>query len=338
MIARARVIGLTTATLVLASLAAPGLASAHLRSGTVAVDYKATVVTPPGGAYAAQIFQSDRALSLTLRRGHTVTVLGYLGEPMLRLDGAGLWINAASPTAVAEKLAAKSQRVASATPDWLRRAGHRSVTWQDARVRGLPPGVSAGIWHVPLIVDGHRGALTGTLHRFPAPPLWPWLAILVCFVVGGAYVFLRRRDVLRPAAIALAVLAATASIIVALAFAFDAYASPGTWIAGVDELIFLAVGLYVLRRGPRHLHVAAAAGLGLLGLAIGISKGAVFLHPIVLAVLPGTVMRLVVIVAVGAGITGGALGCALYAGGPSVSDGAPAASRGSVDGSAAPVV
>src|SRR5205085_1500674 len=100
----------------------------------------------------------------------------------------------------------------------------------------------------------------------------------------------------------------------ALAFALDAYASPGTWIAGADELIFLAVGLWVLRRGPDHLHVAAAIGLGLLGLAIGISKGAIFLHPIVLAVLPGTMMRLVVVAAVGAGLVGGALGGALYAG------------------------
>jgi hypothetical protein len=326
------------AVVVLASLAAPGLASAHLRSGTVAVDYKVRVFTPPRGAYTARIFQSDRALSLTLRRGHAVTVLGYLGEPMLRLDGAGLSINAASVTAVAEKLVAKSERVESTTPHWLLRAGHHSVTWQDARVRGLPPGVSAGIWRVPLIVDGHRGALTGTLHRFPAPPLWPWLTILACFVAAGAFVFVRRRDVLRPAATTLAVLAAVSSIIVALAFALDAYASAGTWIAGVDELIFLAVGLYVLRRGPRHLHVAAAVGLGLLGLAIGLSKGAVFLHPIVLAVLPGTVTRLVVIIAVGAGIAGGALGCALYAGGSSASDSARAAPRGSVDDSAAPVV
>jgi hypothetical protein len=337
-VARGRAIALSAAAVVLASLASPGLASAHLRSGTVAVDYKASVVMPPGGADTAQIFQSDRALSLTVRRGHAVTVLGYLGEPMLRLDGAGVSINAASPTAVAEKLVAKSERVDSTTPHWLLRAGRRSVTWQDARVRGLPPGVSVGVWHVPLIVDGRHSALTGTLHRFPAPALWPWLAILACFLVGGAFVFVRRRDVLRPAAIALAVLAAAASIIVAPAFALDAYASPGTWIAGVDELIFLAVGLYVLRRGPRHLHVAAAVGLGLLGLAIGISKVAVFLHPIVLAVLPGTVMRIVVIVAVGAGIAGGALGCALYAGGASPSNGARPASRGSVDDSAAPVV
>jgi len=116
---RARALRLTAATVVLASLAAPSVSSAHLRSGTVAVDYKASVLTPSGGAYKAQIFQSDRALSLMVRRGHDVIVLGYLSEPMLRLDGAGLSINAASPTAVAEKLVKTSQRVVSS------RAPHR---------------------------------------------------------------------------------------------------------------------------------------------------------------------------------------------------------------------
>ena len=107
-------------------------------------------------------------------------------------------------------------------------------------------------------------------------------------------------------AIALALIAAGAATVVALAFALDAYASPGTWIVGVDVIIFLAVGVQVMRRGPRHLHVAAAIWVGLVGVALGLLDGAVFLHPIVLAVLPGTVMRLVV-TAMGAGAGAAAL-------------------------------
>ena len=38
-------------------------------------------------------------------------VLGYLGEPMARLDAAGVAINAASPTAVAVGLLAKARAV-----------------------------------------------------------------------------------------------------------------------------------------------------------------------------------------------------------------------------------
>lgn len=298
-------------------LAAPAVAVAHLRSGTVAVDYRATVDDPHTAAYAAQIFQSDHALGLTLESGHVVLALGYLGEPMFRLDGAGLWVNASSPTAATDGLVGKGRRIASSAPHWELSRGKRSVIWQDARARGLPPGITSGAWSVPLIVDGAHTRLTGTLRRYAAPALWPWLVILTGFLAAGAFVLTRRRDRLRRAAIVLAALASVASIAVALAFALDAYASPGTWIAGVDELIFLAVGLVVLRRGPTHVHVGAAIGLGLLGLAVGISKGAVFLHPIVLAILPGTVIRLIVVVAVGAGISGGALGCAYYAAKPS---------------------
>jgi hypothetical protein len=314
----------------IAAGAAP--ASAHLRSGTVAVDYKASLSEAQTAAYSAQIFQSDHALSLSLKPGHVVTVLGYLGEPMLRLDAAGLSLNAASLTAASVGLVKKSQRVVASTPRWRLQKGRRSVIWQDARARSLPPGVADGQWSVPIAVDGRPSHLVGELHRFAAPALWPWLVLLGCFGAAGWVVMVRRRDLLRGAAIGFAVAAAAASIVVALAFAFDAYASPGTWIAGVDELFFLAIGLYVLRRGPRHLHVAAAVGLGLLGLAIGISKGAIFLHPIVLAILPGDLMRLIVVVAVGAGIVGGALGCALYASGSSV------VRREQVDGASAPVL
>ena len=71
-------------------------------------------------------------------------------------------------------------------------------------------------------------------------------------------------------------------------------------------------GLGVLRRGPPYLHVAAAMWLGLVSLALGLLNGAVFLHPIVLAVLPATVMRLVVVTAIGAGAGAAVLGSALF--------------------------
>ena len=53
----------------LVSLAAPMTASAHLRSGTVAVDYRASISSPDTSAYRAQIYQSDRALTLSVRPG-----------------------------------------------------------------------------------------------------------------------------------------------------------------------------------------------------------------------------------------------------------------------------
>jgi hypothetical protein len=288
-------------------------AAAHLRSGTVAVDYRATVAHPVTRAYSAQIYQSDHGLSLTLTPGHSVTVLGYLGEPLIRLDDAGLSVNAASPTARAMHLVDKRDAVQTAAPRWRLKRGRRSVVWHDARVQGLPPGLDEGVWRVPLVVDGRSETLSGRLRRFADPPLWLWLGVLACWLAGGVVPLMRRsREAIRSRALVLAVIAAGAGVVVALAFALDAYASPGTWIVGVDVIIFLAVGLEVMRRGPRQFHVAAAIWVGLVSAALGLLDGAVFLHPIVLAILPATVMRLLVVTAIGAGAAAALLGATLF--------------------------
>jgi hypothetical protein len=299
-------------------LVSPAAASAHLRSGTVAVDYKATLTSPNTSAYSARIYQSDRVLSMSLKPGHTVAVVGYLGEPMFRLDATGLRVNAASPTAVVAGLVPKGQRVSGTTESWRLHRGKHSVTWRDSRAQGLPPGVQFGSWHVPIVVDGRRSVLAGTLRRYPKPALWPWLALLAAFVIGASALALAfPGDARRSAAIGLAVVAAAASVVTALVFSFDAYASPGTWIASFDEIFFAVVGVGVLIRGPTRWHVPAAIGLGLLSVAVGISKGAVYFHPLVLAIVPGGLARVLAIVSVGSGLAAAALGGASYAGQPS---------------------
>jgi hypothetical protein len=297
----------------LALLTNPVAASAHLRSGTVAVDYHASIVRPVTAAYSAQIYQSDHGLSVTVKPGHVVVMLGYLGEPVFRLDQTGLWVNAASPTAVAVRLLSKGQATEAAAPRWRLQRARRSVVWHDARDQGLSPGVDQGTWTVPLIVDGHAALLQGRLRRFPAPSLWRWCGLLACLLVaGGLPPAVIRRDLARASAVAFAIVAAGASVVVALAFAFDAYASPGTWIEGFDAIAFLAVGIGVLWRGPEGLHLAAAIGVGLVSLALGLLDGAVFFHPIVLAILPGGVVRVAELMAIGAGLNAAVLGCLFY--------------------------
>jgi hypothetical protein len=298
------------------SLAIPGAAQAHLRSGTVAVDYRVTVSSPNTAAYAVRIFQSDHGLSLTVRPGHVVAMNGYLGEPVFRLNPTGLWVNAASPTAVVVGLIKQKQRVIAPGPRWRLQRRRATVAWHDSRVQRLPSGVDRGTWSIPLTVDGRRVRLTGELERFARPSLVLWLAVLLCISALGAIPLLaHRRDLLAQTATALAIATAVAAVVVELGLAFDAYASPGTWIEAVDSIVFLAVGLGILLRGPENLRMAGAVGVGLVALAVGLLNGAVLLHPIVLAVLPGTIMRLAVATALGAGLSVGVLGCLHYADG-----------------------
>jgi FtsH-binding integral membrane protein len=151
------------------------------------------------------------------------------------------------------------------------------------------------------------------LRRFPAPPLWVWLTVLALWVAAGPVPLLTRaRRRARTMAIAFGLIAAAAAAVTVVALALDAYASPGTWIEAVDVLVFLGVGVAVIWRGPRNLHIAAALWLGLVSAAVGLLEGAVFLHPIVLAVLPDTVMRLLVITALGAGASAAVIASTLF--------------------------
>ena len=301
------------AVALVAFFAQPAPASAHLRSGVIAVDYRASVLHPVTAAYSAQIYQSDHGLRLTLRPTHTVVMLGYLGEPVLRLDRAGLSINAASPTARDLGLVSKADAIDAAKPHWLLRSGRRSVTWHDARTQRLPPGVDKGRWGVPLIVDGRSALLEGELRRFPAPAVWVWLAALACMLApAGWALVLRDRRQARVAMIAFAVIAASALVVIEVAFGLDAYASPGKWIEGFDVITLLAVGLAVLFRGRGNLQVGAAGGIGLIAISVGLLNSAVFLHPIALAILPSTVMRAFVVAAIGAGTAAIAFGARVY--------------------------
>lgn len=305
-----------TGSALLAALAALAVfapsASAHLRSGTLAVDYRVSLQDASTPAYAARIYQSDHGLTLTVRPGHVVVLVGYLGEPVFRLDSAGLSINAASPTAVAVRLLRKQAAVNGSAPVWRTQAGRRTATWHDARAQGLPPGLRTGVWHVPLLVDGRPARLEGELRRFARPAAWLWVMVLAVWLAAGGALLTTRRVADRRTAAAFSLVGAAAATLATIGFAVDAYASPGTWILGFDAIVFLVAGLAVVLRGPEHLRPAGAIGTGLVALAIGLFMIPVFLHPIVLSALPGTLTRLLTVGAIGSGLDAAALGGRLY--------------------------
>ena len=129
---------------------------------------------------------------------------------------------------------------------------------------------------------------------------------------GLAPLALRRRGQ-RPRADGFALVATAASVVLLMAFALDAYASPGTWIEGLDAIAFLGVGVWALLRGPLQWRDVGAIGLGLVGLAVALLEVPIFLHPIVLAILPATAVRVTAVLALGAGLDAVALGGLRYA-------------------------
>ncbi len=277
----------------------PSTAAAHLRSGTTAVDYRARVTSPPSPAFAARVYLSDRALHVVVRPGHVLVVIGYLGEPFIRIDAAGVSVFKGSPTA--------------ASTHAVSHAGAHSATWHDARVQSLSPSTNRARWNVAIVVDGRRSAITGVVWRVARPSWWLWLAaalIVAAAAVGGA---LRAgTECLQAWSVGLGTAAAVCAVVAAAGFSLSAYASPGVWIESADEAIFALAGAAVLAWGPRAASAAAGGGLGLLALAVGLSKGAVFLHAVVLSALPGSVCRVLALVAVAAGGAAAAVGALHY--------------------------
>ena len=133
-----------------------------------------------------------------LRRttAHQVVVLGYQGEPYLRLDADGVWENESSPAVYLNRDRFASQAPpASATPDaapaWKRLHGGDSARWHDHRVHWMstipPPQVQADPGrprvifadnHVDLLVDGTPVSAVVKLSWVPRPHPWIWLGLV----------------------------------------------------------------------------------------------------------------------------------------------------------------
>jgi hypothetical protein len=108
-------------------------------------------------------------------------------------------------------------------------------------------------------------------------------------------------------------IAGAAATALALAVALDINAAPGTWVLGLNAIALVSAGTWIVVRGAEPLRVGAAMGVGMLAAAVGLVVVPVFLHPVVLAVLPATAIRALAIAAIGLGVDAAALGCALYA-------------------------
>jgi hypothetical protein len=300
----------------LAALVLPGTAAAHaLRGAPVATNFDARIrgLVPPADAVRAVVVDGDRQLSLSVGPSVHVAIAGALGEPLLQFTPEGVYVNRRSLTAQSDRIATADLRPVAnpkAPPDWHRLTTGHTYRWHEHRLHALEPLASRhateadlGRFTVPLVIDGRRHALIGTLRYRPPGATWAWvggacgIAILTCVLVAAARPAWQRATV----AVAVGAVVLTAAVRIAR----ELYGRPDVAASSYLAIAFtIAVGLALLwallrGRGVVPLFTACLVGIG--SLFQGIALATVINHGYALTALPTTAARAVVTAVLGLG-------------------------------------
>lgn len=307
----ARAVLAAVALAVLLVVAAGPLARAASAAAIEPSDQGSDVVRTTPTAPGATLTVDGDVAELTVTPGHAVTVLGYQGEPFLRVAADGtVERNERSSVVLADPNSPVTTVVAPPTAaadeaQWVIVGGGGTARWHDHRVHwmaGSPPPSSDGLvmaWRVPMVVDGANVAVDGEVRRRSVVDPLPWLAV-VAVTTAVAVLVTRRRPLVGVAA--LAAVGGALAVVVELTPLLTA--RPG----GVD-LLRLAVAVAALALGTVGWVVPRRRGLlGSLGVAAlaGWAVPAVpaLYQPVVTGPLPVAVARIVVAVEVGIVLAG----------------------------------
>lgn len=180
----------------------PVPAAAHIAGSSGSpTDYRATVtaVRPAVPTMAVTVGLGGQWVSVVNQGAAEIVVLGDHGEPFLRLAGHRVQVNELSGTADEAGLVpterAQGERAQgtaatenpSTEPSWVTQREANQATWIDPRLDAPPDSTGAsGSWELPLVVDGQRVTVLGTLDRIPPPSPWPWAVVLVLLTAAIA--------------------------------------------------------------------------------------------------------------------------------------------------------
>ncbi|MFJ1539423.1 hypothetical protein ACIODS_12845 [Micromonospora chalcea] len=323
---------LTVAATALLTFAAP--AAAHGADAPDGTDYRATItgVDPDRPGLTARMVEAGARLELTNDTGADVTVMGYSGEPYLRVGPGGVYENVHSPATYLNRTLAGETRLPAeanpaAVPDWRRIDDGPTARWHDQRTlwrADAPPAAVAAApnrehrvrdWAVPLRAGDATGAVRGTLDWVPPPDPYPWwVAATLGFLVIGAAGLAPGGTTAGVRALrgvgALLALGGAATVALTVARAFDTGA-PGvggmlaelltgqvwTLLTGLGAL---AAGGYALARRPAADFVLALAGACLTVFA-GVTNLAALSRAIPPAAGPPVLVRVLVVVGLATG-------------------------------------
>ncbi|WBB70619.1 hypothetical protein [Micromonospora sp. WMMD812] len=179
-----------------ATLATAAPAAAHGADAPDGTDYRTVVtgVAPARDGLRVRVVEAGARLELTNRTGRPVEVIGYSGEPYLRVGPDGVFENTRSPATYLNRTIAgdttlPAEADPAAPPSWRRVADGPSVRWHDQRAlyrESAPPAAVRAAperehrvrdWAVPLRDGTDRMEIRGTLDWVPPPDAYTWWVV-----------------------------------------------------------------------------------------------------------------------------------------------------------------
>lgn len=240
-------------------------AHAHGLGGTepTNVETKVVAVEPSVEGVEIEAVDLGRSVELRVTGDRDVTVLGYEGEPYLRVGPDGVFENVRSPAVFQNRSLDPPADVparydASAPPEWERVDDGATVRWHDHRAHYMGSGAFAGVraFEITLTVDGREVVARGEM-RWVDPPAW-WRWALVAAATALVVVLASRVSYRLTAVLALTALVVGEVVHVAGSWEQSGDSLAGR--AGAQALSFAAVALGVVaiaRLQRRDAHVAA---------------------------------------------------------------------------------
>jgi len=170
---------------------------AHGGNGGSSSDYRIEVIGYDGdhdGVTVRPVELGNR-MELVRTTSAEVQILGYEGEPYLRLGNDGVFENINSPAHYVNldrysRTPVPATATATATPNWVKLSDGNSVRWHDHRTHWMDttprqdvrdnPNVERVIFdanRVDLLVDGKRAAAIVRVTWLPPPSRMTWLVI-----------------------------------------------------------------------------------------------------------------------------------------------------------------
>jgi hypothetical protein len=290
--------GTVRRTSVLIALAATMLllaaapAAAHTRAQAASNLQSSVTAAPELDGVRWHLYAGGDLIEVVHTGAQELVVLGYEGEPYLRIGPDGVFTNRNSPATYlnAERyadVAVPPRADPTADPEWTQVSTTPSYAWHDHRVHWMSPQAPPAVreagpgtpvhvldWTIPVLHGGEPHEVHGELRWVPGAPWGLWLlAGLAVTAVAGLGLRRRPRTVaalVRPAAATVAVVA----LLNTVHFADELLA----WPAPTLDVLF---GVF---------HTALFVGVGLVGaavawrgrqgpiLSLGIASGAVLFH------------------------------------------------------------